>query len=78
MATLPRFLFAWDEIVEMNRQGYWPYNPSTDLLYGLAEAIDMLLEEGLDAVFARHQRSAAGARGSCRSSAPTPSCTLRS
>jgi alanine-glyoxylate transaminase/serine-glyoxylate transaminase/serine-pyruvate transaminase len=40
----------------MNRTGYWPYTPSTNLLYGLSEACDMLLGEGLDQVFARHRR----------------------
>jgi alanine-glyoxylate transaminase / serine-glyoxylate transaminase / serine-pyruvate transaminase len=61
-ATLPRSFWAWDEIVEMNRTGYWPYTPNTNLLYGLSESLDMLLGEGLDNVFARHQRWAAGVR----------------
>ena len=61
-ARLPKSFFAWDEIVEMNKDGYWPYTPNTNLLYGLSEALDMLLTEGLDAVFARHQRWAAGVR----------------
>ncbi len=46
----------------MNRTGYWPYTPSTNLLYGLSEALDMILEEGLDNVFARHQRLAEACR----------------
>ncbi|WP_284618737.1 pyridoxal-phosphate-dependent aminotransferase family protein [Aquabacterium humicola] len=61
-ATLPRSFWAWDEIVEMNKSGYWPYTPNTNLLYGLSESLDMLLGEGLDNVFARHQRWAAGVR----------------
>ncbi len=61
-ATLPRSFWAWDEIVEMNKDGYWPYTPNTNLLYGLSEALDMLLDEGLDNVFARHRRWAAGVR----------------
>ncbi|KQM75327.1 alanine--glyoxylate aminotransferase family protein [Xylophilus sp. Leaf220] len=61
-ARLPRAFWAWDEIVEMNNDGYWPYTPNTNLLYGLSEALDMLLGEGLDNVFARHQRWAAGVR----------------
>ena len=61
-ARLPKAFFAWDEIVEMNQTGYFPYTPSTNLLYGLSEALDMLADEGLDAVFARHQRWAAGVR----------------
>ncbi len=65
-AKLPRSFWAWDEIVEMNRQGYWPYTPNTNLLYGLSEALDMILEQGLEAVFARHQRWAEGVRGAVR------------
>ncbi|MEY2952969.1 MAG: hypothetical protein RLZZ401_1056 [Pseudomonadota bacterium] len=61
-ARLPKAFWAWDEIIEMNRGGYWPYTPSTNLLYGLNEACDMLLGQGLDAVFARHQRWGAGVR----------------
>ncbi len=61
-AKLPKSFWAWDEIVEMNRSGYWPYTPSTNLLYGLHEALQMLLAQGLDVVFARHQRWAAGVR----------------
>jgi alanine-glyoxylate transaminase/serine-glyoxylate transaminase/serine-pyruvate transaminase len=61
-AQLPRSFWAWDEIVEMNKTGYWPYTPNTNLLYGLSEALDMLLGEGLEQVFARHQRWAAGVR----------------
>jgi alanine-glyoxylate transaminase/serine-glyoxylate transaminase/serine-pyruvate transaminase len=61
-AKLPRAFFDWAEIVEMNKTGYWPYTPSTNLLYGLSEALDMVLGEGLDKVFARHQRWAAGVR----------------
>jgi len=61
-ATLPRAYFAWDEILEMNKDGYWPYTPNTNLLYGLSEALDMLASEGLDNVFARHQRWGEAAR----------------
>lgn len=61
-ARLPRSFFAWDDIIEMNKGGYWPYTPNTNLLYGLSEALDMLLEEGLDSVFSRHSRWAAGVR----------------
>ena len=46
----------------MNKTGYFPYTPSTNLLYGLSEALDMIADEGLEAVFARHQRWAAGVR----------------
>ena len=61
-ATLPKAFWAWDEMLEMNRSGYFPYTPSTNLLYGLSEALDMLLEQGLPVVLARHQRWAAGVR----------------
>ncbi|WP_116137916.1 pyridoxal-phosphate-dependent aminotransferase family protein [Trinickia diaoshuihuensis] len=61
-AKLPRAFWGWGEIIEMNKQGYWPYTPSTNLLYGLAEAIDMILAEGLENVFARHQRLACACR----------------
>ncbi|WP_104204720.1 pyridoxal-phosphate-dependent aminotransferase family protein [Billgrantia saliphila] len=59
---MPKSFWAWDEILEANRNGYWPYTPSTNLLYGLNESLDMLLDEGLDHVLARHQRWAAGVR----------------
>jgi alanine-glyoxylate transaminase/serine-glyoxylate transaminase/serine-pyruvate transaminase len=65
-ATLPRSFWAWDEIVEMNKGGYWPYTPNTNLLYGLSEALDMLLEQGLPAIFARHRRWAEGVRAAVR------------
>ncbi|WP_322056267.1 pyridoxal-phosphate-dependent aminotransferase family protein [Paraburkholderia sp. J63] len=61
-AKLPRAFWSWTEIVEMNQQGYWPYTPNTNLLYGLSEALDMILGEGLDQVFARHRRLAAACR----------------
>ncbi|QPF74573.1 aminotransferase class V-fold PLP-dependent enzyme [Roseateles sp. DAIF2] len=61
-AKLPKAYWAWDEMLEMNKDGYWPSTPNTNLLYGLSEALAMLREEGLDAVFARHQRWAAGVR----------------
>jgi alanine-glyoxylate transaminase/serine-glyoxylate transaminase/serine-pyruvate transaminase len=68
-AKLPKSFWAWDEIVEMNKTGYWPYTPNTNLLYGLSEACDMILDPrhgGLDAVFARHERWAEGVRAAVR------------
>lgn len=65
-ARLPRSFWAWDEIVEMNKTGYWPYTPNTNLLYGLHEACDMLLAQGLDTVFARHRRWGEGVRAAVR------------
>ncbi len=61
-AKLPRSYFAWDEMIEMNKSGYWPSTPNTNLLYGLSEALDMILGEGLPNVLARHRRWAAGVR----------------
>jgi len=61
-AKLPKSYWAWDEIIEMNKTGYFPYTPATNLLYGLHEAIEMLESEGLDKVFARHKRWSAGVR----------------
>ncbi len=65
-ATLPKAFWAWDEIIEMNKTGYWPSTPNTNLLYALSEACDMLLEHGLEAVFARHQRWAQGVRAAVK------------
>jgi len=65
-AKLPKSFWAWDEIVRMNQDGYWPYTPNTNLLYGLAESLDMLLCQGLPAVFARHLRWAEGVRAAVR------------
>ena len=68
-AKLPKAFWAWDEIIEMNKSGYWPYTPNTNLLYGLAEACDMLLDPqhgGLPAVFARHQRWGEGVRAAVK------------
>jgi alanine-glyoxylate transaminase / serine-glyoxylate transaminase / serine-pyruvate transaminase len=61
-AKLPRSYWSWDEMREANRTGYFPYTPNTNLLYALAESIDMLLAEGLDNVFRRHERWGAGVR----------------
>jgi alanine-glyoxylate transaminase / serine-glyoxylate transaminase / serine-pyruvate transaminase len=65
-ATLPKAFWAWDEIIEMNKTGYWPSTPNTNLLYALSESCDMLLEHGLEAVFARHQRWGAGVRAAVK------------
>jgi len=66
-AKLPRSYWAWDEMIANGKSGYFPYTPATNLLYGLHEALKMLLdEEGLDAVFARHQRHAEATRRAVR------------
>ena len=65
-ATLPKAFWAWDEIIEMNKSGYWPSTPNTNLLYALSESCDMLLAQGLPAVFARHQRWGEGVRAAVK------------
>jgi alanine-glyoxylate transaminase / serine-glyoxylate transaminase / serine-pyruvate transaminase len=65
-AKLPRSYWAWDEMLANGRNGYFPYTPATNLLYGLREAIAMLEEEGLENVFARHQRHAEATRRAVR------------
>src|SRR6201996_9324205 len=59
---MPRSYWDWEEMLKPNANGFFPYTPATNLLYGLKEAIAMLLEEGLENVFARHKRLAAAAR----------------
>lgn len=61
-AGLARSYWSWDEMAKPNETGYFPFTPATNLLYGLVEAIDMLHEEGLDNVFARHKRHGEAAR----------------
>jgi len=61
-SDLSKSYWDWAEMIEANKRGYFPYTPSTNLLFGLAEAIDMLNEEGLDNVFARHKRHSAATR----------------
>ena len=66
-ATLPRSYWRWDEMLDMNRKGFFPYTPSTNLLYGLREAVKLLLEEeGLENVFRRHKRHAEATRRAVR------------
>ncbi|MEL7467193.1 MAG: aminotransferase class V-fold PLP-dependent enzyme [Pseudomonadota bacterium] len=61
-STMPVCFFDYDDMVKTNAQGYFPYTPATTLLRGLRASLDMLLEEGLDNVFARHNRLASGVR----------------
>jgi len=65
-AKLPRSYWGWDEMLAANKTGYFPYTPATNLLYGLREALRMLQEEGLDTVFARHDRHAEATRRAVR------------
>jgi alanine-glyoxylate transaminase / serine-glyoxylate transaminase / serine-pyruvate transaminase len=65
-ARLPRSYWSWDEMAGPNKAGYFPYTPATNLLYGLREALHMLMEEGLDNVFARHARHGEATRRAVR------------
>ena len=65
-AKLPRSYWSWDEMLANNKTGYFPYTPATNLLYGLREALRMLREEGLENVFARHDRHAEATRRAVR------------
>ena len=66
-AKLPKSYWGWDEMLASSPAGYFPYTPATNLLYGLREALGMLLdEEGLENVFARHQRHAEATRRAVR------------
>ena len=59
---MQRSYWDWQEQIEANKSGSFPYTPATNLLYGLKEAINMLHEEGLDNVFKRHDRHAKATR----------------
>ena len=61
-SKLPKSFWAWDEMIAMNKIGFFPYTPATQMLQGLAVGIEMLHEEGLDNVFARHDRMAEATR----------------
>ena len=61
-ATLPRCYFSWEDMMMTNKDGYFPYTPPTTMLHAMRASIDMLMEEGLDNVFARHHRIAEGVR----------------
>jgi alanine-glyoxylate transaminase/serine-glyoxylate transaminase/serine-pyruvate transaminase len=63
---MQRSYWDWGEMLKPNANGFFPYTPATNMLYGLREAIAMLLEEGLDRVFARHLRLAAATRAAVR------------
>src|SRR3954454_18725728 len=57
-SKMPKSYWGWDEMIASNKTGFFPYTPATNMLYALGEAIDMLHEEGLENVFARHDRHA--------------------
>ena len=62
----PNPYWKWDRIVELNETGYYPYTPASNLLFGLEKALEMLLEEGLESVYHRHQRHAEATRTAAR------------
>jgi alanine-glyoxylate transaminase/serine-glyoxylate transaminase/serine-pyruvate transaminase len=64
--AMPRSYWDWGEMLSFNAKGYFPYTPATTLLFGLREALAMLLEEGLEAVFARHEMLAEATRAAVR------------
>ena len=55
-AKQPKGYWAWDDMINANKQGFFPYTPATQILYGLDVAIDLMHEEGLENIFARHNR----------------------
>ncbi len=57
-----RCYFSFEDMIKTNDLGYFPYTPATQLLRGLRESLDMIFEEGLEAIFERHNRMAAGVR----------------
>ena len=65
-SQLPKSFWDWDDMINMNKIGFFPYTPATQMLHGLAASIDMLHEEGLENVFARHDRFAEATRRAVR------------
>ncbi len=65
-STLPKSFWAWDDMLNMNKIGFFPYTPATQMLHGLATSIEMLHEEGLENVFVRHDRLAEATRRAVR------------
>jgi alanine-glyoxylate transaminase/serine-glyoxylate transaminase/serine-pyruvate transaminase len=65
-ARLPRSYWDWTPVLQANKGGFFPYTPPTNLLFGLRESLKMLMEEGLDQVFARHERLAEATRRAVR------------
>lgn len=65
-AAFPRCYFDFEPMLQANADGWFPYTPALGLLYGLRESLDMLFEEGLENVFARHRRLAVGVRSAVR------------
>jgi len=75
-SDLPKSYWGWSEMITANEKGYFPYTPATNLLYGLAEAIDMINEEGLENVFNRHHRHAIATRAAVSAWGLETQCTM--
>ena len=67
LAKLPKSYWDWEAMISINRSGFFPFTPATNLLFGLRESLHMLMEEGLENVFARHDRLAEATRSAVRS-----------
>ena len=65
-AKCPRVFFDFGDMIKANATGYFPYTPSIPMLYGLRESLDIMAEQGLDNIFARHHRLAEGGRAAVR------------
>ena len=65
-SKLPKGYWSWEDMIKNNKDGFFPYTPATTLLYGLDMAIDLMHEEGLDNVFARHKRHGEATRAAVR------------
>jgi len=75
-SDLPKSYWSWSEMITANEKGYFPYTPATNLLYGLAEAINMINEEGLENVFNRHHRHAIATRAAVSAWGLETQCTV--
>lgn len=71
-SDLPKTFFDWNDMIKTNDLGFFPYTPPMNLLRGLRESINMLLEEGLENVFARHNRMANAVRAAIQAWGMTP------
>lgn len=65
-AKLPKSYWDWEAMISANQTGFFPYTPATNLLFGLKESIQMILEEGLERIFARHNRLGEATRRAVR------------
>jgi alanine-glyoxylate transaminase/serine-glyoxylate transaminase/serine-pyruvate transaminase len=65
-SQMTKSFWSWEDMINMNKIGFFPYTPATQMLHGLAASVDMLHEEGLDNVFARHARFAEATRRAVR------------